>query len=135
MDRYYYDTKEDVLKLLSEALPPEGDYFSTTDMLDHFRIVYEGYVPFIFVDLSRVTTMGVLKAWMASHDENVPVINSSLFIAEDITDEYGVQKWIEVAIICEDDGRLISMHMKQEDADAMGIREVERIYEDAKFDD
>jgi hypothetical protein len=135
VEKFYFESVEDVLKLIDEPFPMEGLYCHIENKKDHFYILYENYTPITFVDLSLVTTMGVLKMWDASFDENMPAIDSSFMVAEQATHEYDIKKWIEVALICEADGRMLSMHMREEDANSMGIAEIKRSEEDVRFED
>lgn len=126
MEKFYFESVEDILRLVDEPLPQDGLYCNIRNKNDHFYIIYEGYTPIFFVDLSKVTTMGVTKMWAAQHDEDMPSIDSSFMVAVQVTHEYDIEKIIEVAIVCQSDGRLFSMNMREEDAHALGISEIER---------
>lgn len=135
MERFYFDSIEDILKLIDEPMPTDGLYHNSNNINDHFLLVYDLYTPIIIVDLSKVTSLGVLKMWESAYDENMPVIDSSFIIAEHITHEYDIKKWIEIGIACEPDGRLMSIHMREEDALAIGFKEIERDEKDVRFTD
>lgn len=132
MERFFFQDIEDVLKLIDESFPPEGIFTNIDNRNDFFCIRYDGYIPIIFVDLSTVTKLGAFKAWTASYDELMPVVSSSFYSALDLAESFGIEGWIEVALICERDGRLLTMNMRRADARRAGISELERDNDDTE---
>lgn len=135
MEAFLFDSVADILRLIGEALPMEGLYYNIENRNDCFSIVYDGFAPIVMVDLSKVTKLGVYIAYTSTYDENAPIIESSFYKAIDLMDDYGIAPWIEVALICEPDGRLVAHFMKSHDAELLGIKELERIEDEGTSTD